>query len=80
MKKNATCLFLLFILLVFNNVFSQKRFSNEIFPSADQFLGADGKPITKYFRDDKLHYNVEGYKIWGNHIRERVHEISKLNP
>ena len=44
----------------------------------DQFIGKDGKPITKYFREDKLHYNVEGYKVWGKNIRERVNEISNL--
>jgi len=44
--------------------------------SADQFLGKDGLPITKYFRDDKLHYNIEGYKVWGNHIKQLVKEIS----
>jgi len=44
--------------------------------SADQFLGKDGLPITKYFRDDKLHYNIEGYKVWGNHIKQLVKGIS----
>ncbi|MEI6265535.1 MAG: carboxylesterase family protein [Sphingobacteriia bacterium] len=44
--------------------------------SSDQFLGADGKPITKYYRDDKLHYNIEGYKVWGNHIKLKVKEIA----
>lgn len=44
--------------------------------SSDQFLGADGKPLTKYFRDDKLHYNIEGYKVWGNNIKTKVKEIA----
>lgn len=44
--------------------------------SSDQFLGTDGKPITKYYRDDKLHYNIEGYKVWGNNIKMKVKEIA----
>jgi lysophospholipase L1-like esterase len=44
--------------------------------TSDQFLGADGKPLTKYFRDDKLHYNIEGYKVWGNNIKTKVKEIA----
>jgi lysophospholipase L1-like esterase len=45
--------------------------------SGAKFLGPDGKPITSLFRDDKLHYNIEGYHIWGNDIRKRVHEITE---
>jgi len=44
--------------------------------SADKFLGNDGKPIAKYYRDDKLHYNEEGYKVWGKNIANQVKEIS----
>ena len=45
-------------------------------PSADKFLGEDGKPITKYYRDDHLHYNEEGYKVWGKNIKDKVKEIA----
>lgn len=45
--------------------------------SANQFLGADGLPITKYFREDKLHYNEEGYRVWGKNITKQVKKISK---
>lgn len=45
--------------------------------SADKFLGADGKPLVKYYRDDKLHYNDEGYKVWGANIAARVAEITQ---
>ena len=41
----------------------------------DSFLGADGLPLTKYFRNDKLHYNDEGYRIWGAAIKNKVKEI-----
>lgn len=45
--------------------------------SSANYLGKDGKPITSLFRDDKLHYNIEGYKIWGKDIKKRVHEITE---
>lgn len=41
------------------------------------FLGEDGKPITKYYRDDKLHYNEEGYKLWGKTIADAVKTIAE---
>lgn len=44
--------------------------------SADKFLGADGKPITTLYREDKLHYNEEGYKVWGKNISQKVNEIA----
>jgi lysophospholipase L1-like esterase len=44
--------------------------------SANKFLGDDGKPMAKYYRDDKLHYNEEGYKVWGKNIANQVKEIS----
>jgi lysophospholipase L1-like esterase/pimeloyl-ACP methyl ester carboxylesterase len=39
------------------------------------FLGPDGLPITSLYRDDKLHYNEEGYKVWGNAIKDQVKNI-----
>ena len=45
-------------------------------PSSDKFLGEDGKPIAKYYRDDNLHYNEEGYRVWGKNIKEKVKEIA----
>lgn len=44
---------------------------------SDTFLSADGKPITSLYRDDKLHYNVEGYHKWGDAIRSEVKRIIK---
>ena len=41
----------------------------------DHFLGADGLPITNLYRDDKLHYNEQGYKVWGNAIQSEVKKI-----
>lgn len=53
-----------------NNVFSI-NFSNH-------FIGNDGLPIKKLYRDDKLHYNEEGYVIWGNAIKEQVKQIAHI--
>lgn len=43
---------------------------------AEKFLGKDGKPIIKYFREDKLHYNEAGYAIWAEIIKKQL--LSKL--
>ncbi len=44
--------------------------------SSDNFIGKDGLPIKKLYRDDKLHYNNEGYVVWGNAINEEVKKIA----
>jgi acetyl esterase/lipase/lysophospholipase L1-like esterase len=44
---------------------------------ADKFLSPEGKPITSLYRDDKLHYNIEGYHLWGDAIRAEVKRIIK---
>jgi lysophospholipase L1-like esterase/predicted esterase len=41
----------------------------------NSFLGSDGLPIKSLFREDKLHYNIEGYKVWGNAIKDQVKAI-----
>ena len=45
--------------------------------AGNNFLGKDGNPISTLYRDDKLHYNEEGYKVWGKNICKQVKEISK---
>ncbi len=42
---------------------------------SESFLGTDGLPIKKLFRDDKLHYNEDGYVVWGNAIKDQVKKI-----
>jgi lysophospholipase L1-like esterase len=32
-------------------------------------------PITSLYKDDKLHYNEQGYKEWGNAIKSEVKQI-----
>ena len=41
----------------------------------DHFLGADGLPITSLYKNDKLHYNEQGYKVWGDAIKSEVKQI-----
>lgn len=44
---------------------------------ANAFLGEDGQPIKKLYINDKLHYNEDGYRVWGAAIREQVKQIIK---
>jgi lysophospholipase L1-like esterase len=46
--------------------------------SSHRFLGSDGKPNASLYLDDKLHYNEEGYRIWGENIRKEVRRIARL--
>lgn len=45
--------------------------------TADAFLGADGKPNANLFRDDQLHLNLDGYKIWSRIILENLNKALK---
>jgi lysophospholipase L1-like esterase/dienelactone hydrolase len=44
---------------------------------AGSFLGPDGTPIKSLYLPDKLHYNEEGYRVWGRSIREQVAAIAR---
>jgi lysophospholipase L1-like esterase len=48
--------------------------------ASSHFLGKNGKPIASYYLNDQLHYNVAGYKVWGNAIRSDVTKIIKQKP
>jgi lysophospholipase L1-like esterase/dienelactone hydrolase len=43
---------------------------------SNSFLGDNGLPNKKLFRDDKLHYNEAGYVVWGDAIKEEVKKIA----
>jgi lysophospholipase L1-like esterase/predicted esterase len=43
---------------------------------AEYFLGTNGLPITNLYREDKLHYNEAGYRVWGNAIKAQVKKIA----
>ena len=40
--------------------------------SSKSFLSDKNYPKTEYFRDDHLHYNNEGYKVWGKIIKQTI--------
>ena len=40
--------------------------------SSKHFLNDKGLPITNYYRDDHVHYNKDGYKVWGDVIKEQI--------
>ncbi len=41
----------------------------------DRFLGADGKPIDSLFRDDLLHLNAGGHKLWAEIIERALDDV-----
>jgi lysophospholipase L1-like esterase len=43
-----------------------------IIEAASSLLGNDKKPVVKWFKDDKLHPNEEGYKVWAEPIRKAL--------
>jgi len=42
-----------------------------------EFLGKDGLPISEYFKEDKLHPNRNGYKVWARIIKKNLNEVLK---
>lgn len=46
-----------------------------VITAAAALLGADGKPYVPYFRDDKLHLNAEGYRVWAKAIRPYLDKL-----
>ena len=40
--------------------------------SSASFLNENGTPKTELYRDDKLHYNIDGYKVWGGIIKKKL--------
>jgi len=43
--------------------------------TSDAFLTRDGVPNNELFRDDHLHLNDEGYKIWTEIIKTKLNEV-----
>ncbi|HLP73423.1 MAG TPA: glycerophosphodiester phosphodiesterase family protein [Bacteroidales bacterium] len=57
--------------------FCRKHENTYFISTSTEFLNPEGTPIRQYFRDDKLHLNEEGYKVWSGIIKN---EISKVVP
>jgi lysophospholipase L1-like esterase/dienelactone hydrolase len=47
--------------------------------AGQNFLGTNGRPNKIYYREDKLHYNDLGYKLWGKTIEQAVKSIIRKN-
>jgi lysophospholipase L1-like esterase len=39
------------------------------------YLTEDGKPIDKYFGEDKLHQNRDGYQVWARIVKEHLDRV-----
>ncbi len=42
--------------------------------TAQRYLNAEGMPNDALFKDDKLHLNRQGYKLWGEIIQAKLNE------
>jgi lysophospholipase L1-like esterase len=49
------------------------------FDSATPLLTVDGRPDAKFFLNDELHLNVEGYRIWTRLLRPVIEQAIKPN-
>jgi lysophospholipase L1-like esterase len=52
--------------------YCQKGKNLEFIETAQSFLNEKGEPRNELFRDDHLHLNTDGYKIWGALIKARI--------
>lgn len=57
--------------------FSQTDNRLFFFDSGTPLLGADGEPHARFFRDDKLHLNDEGYKVWTRLLRPVIEKAMR---
>lgn len=44
-----------------------------------QILTADGQPQPKLLREDGLHFNMEGYKLWASIVKPRVMALATID-
>jgi lysophospholipase L1-like esterase len=47
--------------------------------SHSDILTADGKPQPKLLRDDGLHFNAEGYKLWTSILKPRILALAAID-
>lgn len=72
MNKKFYSVFTLFI--AFYMVATAQTPNLYVIEAASSLLGDDKMPIVKYFKDDKMHPNNEGYKVWAEPIRKALPE------
>ena len=60
--------------------YSQSDPSLHYIDTADRYLNSDGTPNDRLFRDDKLHLNRDGYKLWGEIIQAELSQSLPRSP
>ena len=58
--------------------FCQKKDHLYFIETAGSYLNEKGEPRDELFREDHLHLNSEGYKIWGKLIKDELNKRLKL--
>lgn len=49
-------------------------------PTAQYYLDAQNQPRVELFRDDRLHLNRDGYRLWAKLIKRRLHDFLPESP
>lgn len=57
--------------------FCKKRKNLYFIETAQNFLNEKGQPRDELFRDDHLHLNRDGYRIWGRLVKSKLDEVLK---
>ncbi len=58
----------------------RKMPSTYFIETSSAYLNKDGEPRSELFIRDRLHQNHDGYKIWGNLVRQRLDEVFNKVP
>ena len=56
----------------------KKKQNSYFIDTRDFYLNESGLPIENYFIEDKLHLNSDGYKLWGQIIKEKLNQVGVL--
>ena len=56
----------------------KKKQNSYFIDTRDFYLNKSGLPIENYFIEDKLHLNSDGYKLWGQIIKEKLNQVGVL--
>jgi lysophospholipase L1-like esterase len=57
--------------------FCKERKNLFFIETAQKYLNEKGEPRNELFKEDHLHQNRDGYKIWGKIIKNRLDEVLK---
>lgn len=59
---------------------AKERSNTEYIPTARDFLDADGFPRDELFRDDRLHLNAAGYRLWAERLKSALAHAHASQP